>query len=76
MEIKKRTEIRSMEYGDFRNNDYLERMVDELNRDGAGDYNGYGRRADKLGKEQLAVVTHLRYELLRHRVYGPWSRTL
>ena len=45
MEIKKRTEIRSMEYGDFRNNDYLERMVDELNRDGAGIIMG---KADEL----------------------------
>ena len=36
MEIKKRTQIRSMEYDEFRNNDYLERMVKQLNADGAG----------------------------------------
>ena len=36
MELKKRTEIRSMEYEDFKNNDYLERLVQQLNQDGAG----------------------------------------
>ena len=36
MEVKKRAEIRSMQYDEFRNNDYLERMADQLNRDGAG----------------------------------------
>ena len=36
MEVKKRAQIRSMQYDEFRNNDYLERMVDQLNRDGAG----------------------------------------
>ena len=36
MEVKKRAEIRSMKYEEFRNNDYLERMADQLNRDGAG----------------------------------------
>ena len=25
-----------MKYDEFKNNDYLQRMVDELNRDGAG----------------------------------------
>lgn len=35
MEVKKPT-IRSMKYDEFKNNDYLQRMVDELNRDGAG----------------------------------------
>ena len=35
MEIKKPA-IRSMKYEEFKNNDYLQRMVDELNRDGAG----------------------------------------
>lgn len=35
MEIKK-PQIRSMKYDEFKNNDYLQRMVDELNRDGAG----------------------------------------
>ena len=36
MEVKKRAQIRSMQYDEFRNNDYLERMADQLNRDGAG----------------------------------------
>ena len=36
MELKKRTEIRSMEYEDFKNNDFLERLVQQLNQDGAG----------------------------------------
>ena len=36
MEIKKRTGIRSMQYEEFTNNDYLERMVRRLNADGAG----------------------------------------
>lgn len=36
MEVKKRADIRGMKYEEFRNNDYLERMVDQLNRDGAG----------------------------------------
>ena len=36
MDIKKRTSIRSMEYDEFKNNDYLERMVKELNMNGAG----------------------------------------
>lgn len=35
MEVKKPA-IRSMKYDEFKNNDYLQRMVDELNRDGAG----------------------------------------
>lgn len=34
MEIKKPT-IKSMEYEDFKNNDYLEKMVKDLNRNGA-----------------------------------------
>ena len=36
MEIKKQTAIRSMKYEEFKNNDYLEEMVRELNRNGAG----------------------------------------
>ena len=36
MEVKKATSIRSMEYEDFKNNDYLEDMVRRLNMDGAG----------------------------------------
>ena len=36
MEIKKKTAIRSMQYDEFKNNDYLEQMVRDLNRDGAG----------------------------------------
>ena len=36
MEVKKATSIRSMEYEDFKNNDYLEEMVRRLNMDGAG----------------------------------------
>ena len=36
MEVEKRARIRSMQYDEFRNNDYLERMVERLNRDGAG----------------------------------------
>ena len=36
MEVKEKTEIRSMKYEEFKNNDYLERLVKELNRDGAG----------------------------------------
>ena len=35
MEVKKPA-IRSMKYEEFKNNDYLERLVDELNRNGAG----------------------------------------
>lgn len=35
MEIKK-PKIRSMQYDEFKNNDYLERMVQQLNDDGAG----------------------------------------
>ena len=36
MGVKEKTEIRSMKYEEFKNNDYLERLVKELNRDGAG----------------------------------------
>ena len=36
MGVKVKTEIRSMKYEEFKNNDYLERLVKELNRDGAG----------------------------------------
>lgn len=36
MDIRKRAKIRSMEYEDFKNNDYLEEMVRRLNSDGAG----------------------------------------
>ena len=36
MDIRKRAKIRSMEYEDFKNNDYLEEMVRRLNADGAG----------------------------------------
>ena len=36
MEMKKRASIRSMKYEEFKNNDYLERMVKELNMNGAG----------------------------------------
>ena len=36
MEVKKATSIRSMEYEDFKNNDYLEEMVRRLNMDGDG----------------------------------------
>lgn len=36
MELSRRAGIRSMEYGEFKNNDYLEEMVRELNADGAG----------------------------------------
>ncbi len=36
MEVSKKTKIRSMKYEDFKNNDYLERLVKELNMDGAG----------------------------------------
>ncbi len=36
IDVKKRTSIRSMEYEEFKNNDYLEKMVEELNANGAG----------------------------------------
>ncbi|MDM8153233.1 NADH-quinone oxidoreductase subunit B [Bacteroides gallinaceum] len=35
MEMKK-PKIRSMEYNEFKNNDYLERLVEQVNQDGAG----------------------------------------
>ena len=41
MEVKKPA-IRSMKYEEFKNNDYLERLVDELNRNGAGVVVGTG----------------------------------
>ncbi len=36
IDVKKRTSIRSMEYEEFKNKDYLEKMVEELNANGAG----------------------------------------
>ena len=35
MEMKK-PKIRSMKYDEFKNNDYLERLVQQVNQDGAG----------------------------------------
>ena len=73
MEIKKRTGIRSMQYEEFANNDYLERMVRRLNADGAGVIVG---TADELINWQFAMVAHVRNKLLRHRVHGAGSGTL
>lgn len=36
MEVEKATKIRSMEYDEFKNNDYLEQLVEQVNQDGAG----------------------------------------
>ena len=40
-----------MKYDEFKNNDYLQRMVDELNRDGAGVVIGTVRPAHRMGKK-------------------------
>mgnify|MGYP007076501105 CR=1 FL=1 len=63
--------IKDMEPGDFKNNDYLLRMVEKLNRDGAGIVLG-----TQLGPQQFALVAHFRHELLRHRVHGPGGGAL
>ena len=36
MEVEKGTKIRSMKYDEFKNNDYLEQLVEQVNQDGAG----------------------------------------
>lgn len=36
MEVEKSTKIRSMKYDEFKNNDYLEQLVEQVNQDGAG----------------------------------------
>ena len=66
--------IKDMEPGDFKNNDYLLRMVEKLNR---GGYRiGHVGRPDQLGPQQFALVAHFRHELLRHRVHGPGGGAL
>lgn len=75
MEVKKPA-IRSMKYDEFKNNDYLQRMVDELNRDGLRSSHRNSRPTHRMGKKQFTLVTDIRNKLLCHRIYGIGSCTL
>ena len=75
MEVKNQ-QSDSMKYDEFKNNDYLQRMVDELNRDGAGVVIGTDRPTHRMGKKQFTLVTDIRNKLLCHRIYGIGSCTL
>ena len=74
MEVKKATSIRSMEYEDFKNNDYLEEMVRRLNMDGAGIVLGTVDELINWGR--FALESDFRNQLLCHRIYGAWRSTL
>lgn len=68
--------IKDMEPGDFKNNDYLLRMAEKLNRDGAGIVLGTLDDLINWGSQQFALVAYFRHELLRHRVHGPGGGAL
>ena len=66
MEIKKRAQIRWMEYDEFKNNDYLESMVRELNANGAGVIVGCADELINWGRSNSLLEFDVWYQLLCH----------
>ena len=64
MEVRKPV-IKSIPYGEFKDNETLEKLTAELNEGGAN-----------VGAKQLALVADFRNELLRYRVHGCGLRPL
>ena len=62
MEVRKPV-IKSIPYNEFKDNDTLEKIVDQLHEGGCNVVLG------SLGKKQLVVVAHFRYQLLWYRIH-------
>ena len=70
MEVRK-PKIKSMKYEDFTDNEYLEKMIEELRANGTNVVMGC---LDEVINWPLAA--YVRHELLRYRIYGGRCRTL
>lgn len=56
--------IKSMKHEDFKDNEYIDKLVEELNASGANVVVGNLDKLIELGYLQLAVAALLRHELL------------
>ena len=75
MEVRK-PKIKSMKYEDFTDNEYLEKMIEELRANGTNVVMGLPGRSYQLGPQQQPLAAYVRHELLRYRIYGGRCRTL
>ena len=66
MEVRK-PKIKSMKYEDFTDNEYLEKMIEELRANGTNVV---------MGCLDEVINWGVRHELLRYRIYGGRCRTL
>ena len=64
MEIRK-PKIKSIPYEEFKDNETLEKLAQELNEGGTNVIVGSSTKPS-TGPQQLAVVADLRHKLLRH----------
>ena len=75
MEVRK-PKIKSMKYEDFTDNEYLEKMIEELRAKRHERRHGLPGRSYQLGPQQQPLAAYVRHELLRYRIYGGRCRTL
>ena len=68
MEMKK-PKIKSMQYEDFKDNESLEKMVEELRANGTNVVVGVLDDVIQLGPVQFSLAAYVRYQLLRYRIH-------
>lgn len=67
----KNPHIKSMKHEDFKDNEYIEKLVDELNSTGANVVVGMFDELINWGARKLAVASLLRHVMLRYRIHVP-----
>lgn len=75
MEVRK-PKIKSMKYEDFTDNEYLEKMIEELRANGTNVVMGCLDEVINWGRSNSLLAAYVRHELLRYRIYGGRCRTL
>lgn len=75
MEVRK-PKIKSMKYEDFTDNEYLEKMIEELRANGTNVVMGCLDEVINWGRSNSLWPLTFATSLLRYRIYGGRCRTL